>query len=58
MECIELNWLCKHTKKVRSSEAASTELSKTQFFPVNLVNNIEIRNGIAYGLDYLQCYNK
>ena len=31
MEFIELNWLCKHMKKIRSSQAVmpSTELSKT-----------------------------
>ena len=42
MECIELNRLCKHMGKVRSSQASisinsCTELSKTQFFPVNIV---------------------
>ena len=36
IECIEINWLCKHRKKVRSSQASistnsCTELSKTQF---------------------------
>ena len=35
MECIELNWLCKHRKKIRSRQPAIpyTELSKTQLFP-------------------------
>ena len=36
MESIEINWLCKHSKKVRSSQAyisvnSCTELIKTQF---------------------------
>ena len=38
MECIELNWLFKHTKKVRSSQAAILVLNwEKQFFPVNIV---------------------
>ena len=36
IECIELNWLCKHIKQ-RSSHYC-TELSKTQFFSVSIVN--------------------
>ena len=42
IKCIELNWLCKHTKKIRSSQAAilRTELSDTQLFPVSIVNTI------------------
>ena len=38
--CIELNWLCKHTKKIRTSQTdiPCTELSKTQLFPVSIVN--------------------
>ena len=43
IECIELDWLCKHMKKVRTSEASISksscvELGKTQFFPKNIVN--------------------
>ena len=43
MECIELDWLCKHMKNIRSSQASvsinsSTELSKIQFFLVGIVN--------------------
>ena len=43
MECIELNWSCRHMKNVRSSQASVlinswTELSKTQFFPVRIVS--------------------
>ena len=43
MECKELNWLCRHMKKVRRSQASISrnscpELSKTQFFPVSIVN--------------------
>ena len=36
---IELNWLCKHMKKVRGSQLAipCAELSKTQLFPVTIV---------------------
>ena len=44
MECIELNWLCKHMKKVWSSQTSismnsCTELSKTQFVPVSIVKS-------------------
>ena len=31
MECIELNWLCKHLKKVQPSSHSCTELRKTVF---------------------------
>ena len=39
MECTEINWLYKHKKKVKSSQApilinSCTELSKTQLFPI------------------------
>ena len=42
MEFIEFN-LCKHRKKVRSSQVfisinSCTELRKTQFYPVSIVN--------------------
>ena len=37
MECIELNYLCKHMKKLPDSHSY-IELSKTQFFPVSIVN--------------------
>ena len=43
MEYIEFNWLRKHTKKARSSQASisinsCTESSKTQFFLEGIVN--------------------
>ena len=42
LECIELNWLYQHTKKVRSSQTSisidsCTELSKTRFCPMIIV---------------------
>ena len=38
MECIEVNWLCKHNKKGQKQPSTyCTELSKTQFFPVSVV---------------------
>ena len=45
MECIELNCLCKHVKKVRSSPDSIlinsyTELSKTRLLPVSIVKSI------------------
>ena len=48
MECIELNWLCKHMKKFKSSQASSISIvvlktSKTQFFPMSwLTWNLDI----------------
>ena len=44
MEGIELNWLCKHTKKVRSSQEVvfCIELSKAQFFRVS-INKVKKR---------------
>ena len=41
IECIEINWLCKHRKKVRSSQTSISinsciELSKT-VFPLSIV---------------------
>ena len=46
MEFIELIWLWKHIKKVRSSQpsislSSSTELSKTQFLPLSIVEVIK-----------------
>ena len=40
MECIELNWLCKHIEKIRSSQPAIAVLNwvKHQSFPVSIVN--------------------
>ena len=40
---VELNWLCKHMKKVTCSQApisinSCIELSKTHFSPVSIVN--------------------
>ena len=40
MECIELNGLCNHMKKVKDNKTSisvnsCTELSKTQIFPVS-----------------------
>ena len=42
MECIELNWLCKHMKKVRSSQAAILVLDwiKHSFYLWVLLNSI------------------
>ena len=45
IECIKLNWLCKHTKKIRSSQPVNpcTVLSKflvKQFFPVSIVKRV------------------
>ena len=42
MECIELNSLRKHMKKIRSNQPAITftKLSETQLFPVSIVNII------------------
>ena len=39
MECIELNWLCKHMKRIRSSQPAIRVLNwmKHQSFPVTIV---------------------
>ena len=42
VEYVKLNWLCKHMKTIRSSQASIainsiTKLSKTQFFPVSIV---------------------
>ena len=39
-QCVELNWLCKHMKKVRRSQASMSrntcaELIKKHFFPVS-----------------------
>ena len=34
MACIEFNWLCKHVKKVKPSQAS---ISVKQFFPVSIV---------------------
>ena len=42
MECIELSWLCKHMKEVRSSQAAVLVLNWVkQFFPANIVKRTE-----------------
>ena len=42
MKCIELNRLCRHMTKIRSSQAAilCTELNEIQLFPVSIVNTI------------------
>ena len=47
MECIELNRLCKHMKKVRNSQTSisinfCTGMSKIQFFSVSIVNLEEL----------------
>ena len=41
MECIEFNWLCKHTKKIRSSQRAISVLNwvKHRPFPVYIVKS-------------------
>ena len=41
MECVELNWLCKHIKKVKSIQASisinsCTEMSRKQSVPVSI----------------------
>ena len=48
IECIELNWLCKYMKKVRSSQAAILVLNwvKTQFFPMSIVN-LNMKNSMV-----------
>ena len=52
IECIEINWFCKHRKKVRSRQAfistnSCIELSKTQFsLWVLLKQEIDIRQPI------------
>ena len=39
--CIELNWLCKHIEKVRSSQAANLVLNWVKkFFPVSIVKTL------------------
>ena len=42
MECIELNWLCKHIKKIKSSQPAIPVLNwvKHHPFPVSIVKEI------------------
>ena len=42
MECIELNWLCKHIKKIWSSQPAIPVLNwvKHQSFPESIVKNV------------------
>ena len=42
IECVELNWLCKYMKKVRSSQVVILALNwvKTQFFYVGIVKTI------------------
>ena len=44
MECIERNWLCKHIKKIRSSQPAIPVLNwvKHQSFPVSIVKQIDL----------------
>ena len=44
MECIELNWLCKEIKKIRSSQPAIPVPNwvKHQSFPVNIVKSQKI----------------
>ena len=49
-ECIELNSLSKHMKKVRSSHFCA-ELSKTQFFPVSIINCLALIKATL--LDYV-----
>ena len=41
MECIELNWLCKHIENVSSSRSC-TELSKTQLSPVSILADTDV----------------
>ena len=56
MECIELNWFCKHKRKVRRSQASISinscvELTKTQFISVSIVSSLLInlfKNTHAY----------
>ena len=45
MECIELNWLSKHKKKIRSSQPAIPVLNwiKHQSFPVSIVKRRKCR---------------
>ena len=45
IECVELNWLCKYMKKVRSSQVVILALNwvKTQFFYVGIVKTISLK---------------
>ena len=45
MECIKLYWLCKHIKKIRSSQPAIPVPNwvKHQSFPVNIVKSQKIK---------------
>ena len=50
MEYIELNWLCKHIKKIRSSQPATLVLNwvKHQSFPVSIVKSFQILFDVYY----------
>ena len=60
MECVELNWLCKHIKKIRSSQPAILVLNwvQQQSFPVHIINvkSFEISNELCHSLPGLQIY--
>ena len=50
IECIKLNWLCKHEKgQKQPSNHSCTELNKIQFFPEVLIN---IGQGRLIYIDY------
>ena len=61
MECMELNWLCKHIKKIRSSQPAIPVLKwvKHEPFHVSIVN-IEQISGTLYpaGIYVLKVNNR
>ena len=61
MECMELNWLCKHIKKIRSSQPAIPVLNwvKHEPFPVSIVK-IEQISGTLYpaGIYLLKINNR
>ena len=61
MECIEIHLLCKHSKKVRSSQASISisscnELSKTVFL-VSIVNEVTFPEMLVIKTFILQICN-
>ena len=48
MERKELNYLFKHMKKKQPSSHSFNELSKTQFFPMSIVNYVVTKLDITW----------
>ena len=50
MECIELNWLCEHIKKIRSSQPTFLVLNwlNHQSFPVSIVKTILFPSSLPF----------